>query len=62
MDRTANLVERAFQIAPDCNTLKELKTRLQNEGYLQVESYFDSKTLRKQVTLLLATEPTSDPD
>ena len=34
------LVERAFQLALECTTLDEIRSRLKHEGYHSVDAYF----------------------
>lgn len=43
------LIERAFQIAPECASLDEVRQRLRREGYLNVHAYLDGKHIRDQL-------------
>lgn len=43
------LVERAFQLAPECVSLDELRERLRSEGYLQVHAHLEGKQIRDQL-------------
>jgi hypothetical protein len=45
-------VERAFQLAPECQTLDELRRRLDREGFSGVEAYLKG-SLRKELKGLL---------
>lgn len=50
---SGNLVQRAFELAPDCHTLVEVKAKLKREGFISVNHHFDSKSLRRQIEALL---------
>lgn len=41
------VIERAFCIAPECRTLKEIQSRLHQEGFPLVHSHMKSPSLRK---------------
>jgi hypothetical protein len=47
-----NTVERAYQLAPQCHTIDELRIALQREGHFQVEAYLTG-TLRRDLKRLL---------
>jgi hypothetical protein len=47
------LVERAYQLAPECSTLEELRVKLRDAGYANVDSYLRDGSLRKELTKLL---------
>ena len=49
-----NIFERAFEIAPDCHSLMELKARLNREGYAQVDAHFDGRQIKGEIRQLLA--------
>jgi hypothetical protein len=40
------LVERAFQLAPECGSLRQLEQRLSKEGYSNVASYLSGPQIR----------------
>jgi hypothetical protein len=48
-----NVIERAFQLAPECGSLGELKRRLIREGYFQVEAHLSGRQIKTQITPLL---------
>jgi hypothetical protein len=50
---SANVIERAFQIAPECESLAELKRRLIREGYFQVEAHLSGRQIKSQIMPLL---------
>ena len=43
------LIERAFQLAPQCGSLDELRQRLTREGYGNVHAYLDGKQIKQQL-------------
>ena len=51
MDSMENvsIIERAFQLAPECGTIEELKRKLSQEGYLQVSAYLGGRHIRSQL-------------
>jgi len=48
-----NVIERAFQLAPECGSLGELKRKLIREGYFQVEAHLSGRQIKTQITPLL---------
>jgi hypothetical protein len=50
---TANVIERAFELAPECGSLAELKRRLIREGYFQVEAHLSGRQIKSQIMPLL---------
>jgi hypothetical protein len=48
---TTNIIERAFQLAPECGSIKELRKALAKEGFsqfdLQLEGLGIQRELRK---------------
>ena len=45
-------VERAFQLAPECQTINELRAKLEREGHSGVEAHLKG-SLRKELKALL---------
>jgi uncharacterized protein YbgA (DUF1722 family) len=45
-------VERAFQLAPECRTLQELRARLLRERHTNVDAHLQG-SLRKEISKLL---------
>ena len=41
-----NIIERAFQLAPECGSVDEVKRKLVREGYLQVEAHLSGRQIR----------------
>jgi len=52
-----NVIERAFQLAPECTTLDELKKKLVREGYFQVSAHLSGRQIRTQISSLLNRGP-----
>jgi hypothetical protein len=44
-----NVIVRAFELAPECATLAELKSKLQQEGFEQVELHLSGQSLKFQL-------------
>lgn len=44
-----NIIERAFEIAPECGSIDELKRRLMREGYLQVNAHLSGRQIRRDL-------------
>lgn len=43
------LIERAFDIAPECRSIDELKKRLVSEGYANVEAHFTGMQIKRDL-------------
>jgi hypothetical protein len=46
-------LERAFELAPECRSISELRTRLKTEGHENVEAHITGSAM-KQLAKLLA--------
>jgi len=44
-----NIIERAFQLAPECKTVVEVRNRLSREGYLQVDAHLSGRTIKAEI-------------
>jgi len=44
-----NIIQRAFEIAPECGSISEVRRRLIREGYLQVEAHLSGRQIRREV-------------
>ena len=44
-----NIIERAFQIAPECGSVDEVKKRLVREGYFNVSAHLAGRQIRSQI-------------
>lgn len=48
-----NIIERAFQLAAQCETIVEVKAALKKEGYSQVEAHLAGRKIRADLGELL---------
>jgi len=46
---SVGLVERAFQLSPECGSLGELERKLTKEGYSNVASYLSGRQIRSSL-------------
>jgi hypothetical protein len=44
-----NIIVRAFELAPECETLAELRCKLQSEGFEEVELHLSGQSLKFQL-------------
>jgi hypothetical protein len=44
-----DIVERAFDIAPECGSMEEVKRRLIREGFEQVNAHLSGWQIRREV-------------
>jgi len=47
-------VKRAFELAPLCMSVEEIRVRLKREGYTQVEEHLGGSSIRTELRKLLA--------
>ena len=50
----ADTVERAFELAPECTSIKELRAKLTSEGFSNVEAHVKDSLQRELKKLLRA--------
>ncbi|HEU5482174.1 MAG TPA: hypothetical protein VFU80_03645 [Sphingomicrobium sp.] len=43
------IIKRAFEMAPECGSIGELKRRLIHEGYLQVNTHLSAWQVRREI-------------
>lgn len=43
------IIKRAFEVAPECGSIGELKRRLVREGYLKVNTHLSRWKVRREV-------------
>jgi hypothetical protein len=53
-----NVVKRAFEIAPECGSIEEVKRRLIREGFEQVNAHLMGAQIRRQIKHLINPDPT----
>jgi hypothetical protein len=44
------IIERAYQLAPECGTVDEVRFRLRREGYFQVEAHLRGPQIRGEIS------------
>lgn len=53
MARPPGIIERAFQLAQDSATVEEIRTRLQKEGYSNVDAHLMGRKIRSDLVKLI---------
>lgn len=53
----AGTVERAFELAPQCTSIDELRSKLLREGHTQVDAHLQGSLRRDLVKLLRSSGP-----
>ncbi len=53
---TAGIVERAYQLAPHCRTIDEIRNKLVKEGYGSVDAHLQGSSLRRELKTLLESQ------
>lgn len=48
-----NIIKRAFEIAPECGSVEEVKRRLVREGYMQVNAHLSGRQIRGEILALI---------
>ena len=48
-----DVIQRAFELAPACGSVEELKRKLVREGYFQVGAHLTGRVIRSQLAPLL---------
>ena len=44
-----HIIERALALAPECTSVTDVKRRLKNEGYTQIEEHLTGRLTRQQI-------------
>ena len=50
---TTDIIERAFQLAPACANIEEIRTALRREGYSNVDAHLTGRVIRADLNKLL---------
>ena len=62
MNRTTNTIERAFQLAEECASVDEIRTKLKREGFSNVDAHLSGGQIRAELGQIIrqrgATEAT----
>lgn len=49
-----NIIERAYQLASSAESLQDIRDRLSNEGYLQVDAHLQGPKIRSDLRKLIS--------
>lgn len=49
MEPTDNIIQRAFDIAPECGSIEEVKRRLIRDGYIHVNAHLSGWQIRREI-------------
>jgi hypothetical protein len=52
--QTSNVVERAFQLAPESTDVEQIRKTLKEEGYLNVDAHLAGPSIRNDLKKRLA--------
>jgi hypothetical protein len=44
-----NIIERAFQVAPECGSVSEVRQILVREGYFNVEAHLTGRQIQRDI-------------
>ena len=44
-----NIIERAFQLAPDCQSVGEVRDKLRREGYFHVDAHLEGRLIKSEI-------------
>ncbi|HEY0629716.1 MAG TPA: hypothetical protein VGD23_10350 [Sphingomicrobium sp.] len=50
------IIERAFQLAEDCSTVEQIRTKLQKEGYSSVDAHLMGRSIRADLVRVIRKE------
>ena len=53
-----NIIERAFELAPECSSLDEIKRQLTREGYFNVNAHLAGRQIRAELSARLKSAST----
>ena len=51
-DMEKNIIERAYEIAPTCGRIEEVRAALRREGYSNVDAHLAGRVIRADLTKL----------
>jgi hypothetical protein len=51
-DMQKNIIERAYEIAPTCGRIEEVRAALRREGYSNVDAHLAGRVIRADLTKL----------
>jgi hypothetical protein len=47
--QTQNIIERAFQLAPEATSIDEIRKTLRQEGYSNVDAHLEGPSIKAQL-------------
>lgn len=50
---TKHLIERAFELAPSCSNIEDIRAALRREGYSNVDAHLSGRVIRADLGKLL---------
>ena len=50
---TTPIIERAFQLAPNCSNIEDIRIALRREGYSNVDAHLTGRVIRADLGKLL---------
>lgn len=51
-----HIIERAFELAPGCGNIEDIRIALRREGYSNVDAHLAGRAIRSDLTKLLNRE------
>jgi hypothetical protein len=48
-----HIIERAFELAPGCGSIEDIRSALRREGYSHVDAHLAGRSIRADLTKLL---------
>ncbi len=52
-----NIIQRAFEVAPECISVEDVRRRLSNEGYAHAEAHLSGPQIRREIATMLKHGP-----
>ena len=50
-------IERAFQLAPECSTIDDIRFKLKREGYSEVDNHLQGSSIQRDLKRMLKRQP-----
>ena len=50
-------IERAFQLAPECTTIDDIRFKLKREGYSEVDNHLQRSSIQRDLKRMLKRQP-----
>jgi hypothetical protein len=59
--QTQNIIERAFQLAPDSTSIDDIRKTLRQEGYSNVDAHLSGASIKADLKKRFALSPGREP-